>query len=112
MFIVIIFLAILLVICAEMASYLIYGGFLKDKEIYQYIKNNEDKTDLNQFDLDILYIGENKYSYYAVKLPIYCSIFTRYYINNLGRIPYWSKSYKLLKQMHKKAKTEYYGRIS
>jgi len=85
-----------LLIINELVNMLIYGPFIIDKNLYESILQNKDKIRVNEFDRSIFYIGSSPYTSSSL------SIIGHYYIKGIGIIPRWTKTHKLLKELHKK----------
>ena len=85
----------------RLATYMIYGSLIKD-EVWAPILEKQiskNQTRLNMFSSDIINIGDLPYI-----SNIQFDILGYYYINGVGIIPRWSKSYKLIKAEFGKAK--------
>jgi|SRR6185436_1282609 len=89
---------LIILVVLEISSYIVYGKYIGDKYIYYILLQNKDKVDINEFNPTIFYVGRFRY---ITETPI--SIFNYYHIEGMGRVVRWSKSHKLLKELHKKA---------
>lgn len=95
------FLVILIAVTvtSELSKLICYGGYITDLEIYNSLVKHKDKNiRLNQFNPNIIDLGTLPF---ISTLPM--PTFSKYYINNMGMIPRWSKSHKLIEQCFKEA---------
>lgn len=76
-----------LVAINEFATFMIYGGFVSKQITDVYMNLDESKLSLNEFNPSIL--STNCYI-----ANVSFSIFSKYYISELGTIPRWSKLHK------------------
>jgi hypothetical protein len=87
----------------RLSTWMVYGSLINDKQWYQVLeKQIQDNSELNPFDLDIIRIGKLPF---ISKIPF--DILGYYYIHNIGVIPRWSKSHKLIKAEFEKCKQKY-----
>jgi hypothetical protein len=92
------FLLLLTVAIIELVTSSVYGSFVSKQITDTYMDLDESKLRLNMYDSTILGTGKN----FISTLPF--SIFSKYYINNVGVIPRWSR-------LHKKV-NEYFKNVS
>lgn len=105
----------MLFICTEGPCISVYGWFVKDDIVDQYL-NKFESFSRNPFDGSILsptvkrditiqellrITSEGKY----IAKTRMCFL-SRYHIKDLGRIPLWSNSHKKIKELYKNAKYE------
>lgn len=96
----IIILVLVSILISRLATYLVWGSLIKDKEFLLRLEKEIKKgSELNQYDLTIIYIGELPF---ISKLPF--DILGYYYINRVGVVPRWSKCHKLIKAEYNKLK--------
>ena len=93
------FLCILYVV-SEFATTFVYKLPIRtDKDVLDSIeKYRIEGCSLNLYDKNILYVGKNRKIPYIAKVPF--SFLFPYHINGLGTIPFWYKSYRVIKSIH------------
>ena len=101
----------------EGTTHSVYGKFLSDEIVDAYIEEFE-PFEFNPFDNDIVSPKMKFDDDYDIERMIHVakngrfisktkvSILSRYYINNLGRVPIWSTSHKKVRDLYKKLKQE------
>ena len=77
----------------EVSTIITYNGFVSKKTINKYMKLNVKRLRINQYNPKILCTWE---STFITNLPF--SIFAKYYIDELGMIPRWSKLHRRVKE--------------
>ncbi len=78
---------LIVLITMEISCYFVYGGFITKEVEEIYMNLDESKLRLNSYNASIL--STNRY---ITNVPF--SLFTKYHIEDLGRIPRWSKLHK------------------
>lgn len=68
-------------------------------------KTNSKSSELNSFDSNMIYIGNLPY---ITNVPF--DILGKYYIYDIGIVPRWSKSHKLIKAEFEKLKKEQFNK--
>lgn len=105
---------LLFILLTEFSTYQVYGSFVKDEDALKYIDefeifsknpyNNEilsPSTDGLKSPNFIKIIKDGRYIS-LTKL----SILSRYHIKDMGRVPIWSKTHKVIKELYKNSKTD------
>jgi hypothetical protein len=84
----------------RLSTWMVYGSLIKDEEWIPILEKQIQKSsELNQFDSNMIYIGNLSY---ITNIPF--DILGYYYISGEGVIPRWSKSHKLIKAEFEKCK--------
>ncbi len=97
-------LVLLVLFACESATFIVMGPYRYTKEDQWFMEGLlASGTSLNQFNHKILSIGQH-HEFFAAPVP--WSFFAKYYIHNVGLIPRWSKSHRLIKQYYKQAKAK------
>lgn len=91
----VLFLSALLIFSFEVASLAVHGKFLSDRETVPYLEKYLPTSNLNRFGNKML---SGMPEFIADIYPPLCS---KWYINNYGQIPRWSKAHKLIEKRHK-----------
>ena len=81
----------------EIATILTYGVFISKEVEEAFMNINKSDIHLNYHDPSILMVRNT----FITNLPF--SLFSKYYIENIGTIPRWSKLHKKIKQYHMNA---------
>jgi hypothetical protein len=107
---VILVLIMIILITIEGVSYSVYGPILNSKDVNDALDYHTPKgIRINSLDSNILTLGDNS-DYGKHEMPfISCgslSIFSKYYINDVGRVSRFSKEHKRIKQIFKQAHHE------
>jgi preprotein translocase subunit SecY len=98
---------VLVLVCAfRLSTYITYGSLIKDEEWVPILEKQSQKgSALNMFDSSIINIGALPYI-----TSISFDILVKYYISNVGAVPRWSKSHKIIKAEFKKIKEEQFNK--
>ena len=85
----------------ELAARQVYGRFLPDSEVLPFIERNRNKYISN---------GANDGLIYGLSIPFIAKSpfdpFSKWYINDVGRISRWSMASKMVDELHAKAYRE------
>jgi len=103
-----IFLIIVLLIVGSfrLATWMVYGSLIKDEDWVPILEIQiQKRPELNRFDSDIIYIGKLPY---ITDVPF--DILGKYYISNVGVVPRWSKSHKIIEAEFEKLKKEQFNK--
>lgn len=87
----IIYLLVGIVAVMELATLIVYSGFVSKQIRDVYMNLDESELRLNEFNPSIL-----NTKFYITNVPF--SIFSKYHISGLGTIPRWSKLHKRVKE--------------
>lgn len=80
----------------QFANYMTYGRILTEKDMEHLLLLDEDTFTLNQFDSEIMYMFERGYT---APLPLsFLNPLCKYYINDVGQVPRWSKLHKKIER--------------
>jgi len=82
----------------DLISISVYGWYVKDKEIYQYLKDNSNNLRVNMYDNNIFHVGNGPYI--RTVPPTFTA---KWHISGIGLVPRWSKTHKLINELHLKA---------
>jgi hypothetical protein len=104
---------VMVIVIPEITSNMVYGKFIKDDLVDDYIKSHK-KFSLNPFD-DSIVSPEYDFDDDFVELKkiiedhrfiskTRLTILSNYYISGVGRVPVWSKSNTKIKEMYKNLK--------
>jgi hypothetical protein len=105
---------LLFILLTEFSTYQAYGSFVKDEDALKYIDEFEifSKNPYNNEILSPSVVGLDTSDFIKIikderfisltKL----SILSRYHIKDMGRIPIWSKTHKVIKELYKNSKTD------
>jgi hypothetical protein len=104
---------LILFITTEFATYQVYGSFVKDEDALKYIDEFEifSKNPYNNEILSPSTDGLKTSDFFRVITDgryislTKLSVLSRYHIKDMGRIPIWSKTHKVIKELYKNSKT-------
>lgn len=99
---IILFIALCFLFIFEFATFIVYGGFVSKQITDEFMNLDQSKLSINQYNSTIL-MDWSKYPVRGIStLPF--SIFSKYYISDVGTIPRWSKLHKQIKLYYEVAK--------
>lgn len=93
----------------EFATYVVYGNFIPKQieKVFLNLDENKLNLELNSICLSILKYGSS-YNYITTAR----SIFSKYYIYSIGRIPRWSPLHKKIKHWYEIATKNYIEKLN
>jgi hypothetical protein len=104
---------LILFITTEFTTYQVYGSFVKDEDALKYIDEFEifSKNPYNNEILSPSTDGLKTSDFFRIITDgryislTKLSVLSRYHIKDMGRIPIWSKTHKVIKELYKNSKT-------
>jgi len=88
---IIIYSLLALIAIMELSTFIIYGGFISKQIEEVYMDLDESALRLNPYDHGILCTNP-----YIASVPF--SVFAKYHISGIGRVPRWSKLHKRINE--------------
>lgn len=87
----------------ELCFFSVYGRFIKEKDVEEYLDKRDGNFELNPYNNDIL-SDYHSYDEKFVAKHIPLSFLSKYHIVGLGRVGRWSKGHKRIDNIFKKLK--------
>jgi hypothetical protein len=94
---ILLFLGLFIVACVELANYAVLGKLLLDENKLTRVidKALTKNKELNQYNSTMIYLGNLPY------ISSSPGLLSKYYISDIGRIPRWSKTTRLINKAFK-----------
>lgn len=100
---IILFIVLLFLFIWEFSVFCVYGKFISKQTTDEFMNLDQSKLSINQYNSSIL-MDWSKYPLARGISTLPFSIFSKYYINDIGIIPRWSKLHKQIKLYYEVAK--------
>jgi hypothetical protein len=105
---------LLFILLTEFSTYQVYGSFVKDEDALKYIDEFEifSKNPYNDEILSPSTDGLKTSDFFRIITDgryislTKLSVLSKYHIKDMGRIPIWSKTHKVIKELYKNSKTD------
>lgn len=94
-------------ISMEVSIFSVFGGFIKEKDLKKFLDEFENNFELNQINHTILSNSNVIFDLRFISNHPF-SPFSKYYVNNVGRVWRWSESHKRIEKLFQEAKQKIY----
>lgn len=84
----------------ELSLFIVYGRFVKEKDVIEYLDKRDGNFQLNPYNTNILSYHNPWDGKFVAKHPP-VSFLSKYHIVGLGRVPRWSNGHKRIDNLFK-----------
>ena len=90
----------------ELSLFTFYGGFVKEKDVKEYLDKRDGDFELNLVNKDIIISFHKPWDGTFINKHIPLSFLSKYYISGMGRVWRWSEGHRRIEKLFEELKNK------